>query len=138
MNIFFRKHPWKLKQKWIILIVEARFSMEGKGSYCILKVGNRFLGSRKVTGIQSHGGIFEIFRHRDGRNFVIGQPLKLTAVSLSSGTIDRLIWSQIQVSAPHFGKKFPISHHRIPILALFCFHKTYYSPSKCNNYLSLP
>ena len=82
--------------------------MEGIGSYCILKEGNRFRGSRKVMGIQSHGGRFEITRHQDGRNFVIGQPLKLTAVSQSSGIFDGLIWSQIQVSAAHFGKKFPI------------------------------
>ena len=120
------------------MIVEPRFSIAGIGSYCILKGGNRFHGSRKVTGIQSHGGRFEIPRHQDGRNFVIGQPIKLTAVSQSSGIIDRLIWSQIQVSAPHFGKKFPISHHGMVNLALFCFHKTYHFPSKCNNYLSLP
>jgi hypothetical protein len=87
------------------LIGERRFCMEGIGSYCILKGGNRFRGSRKVTGIQSHGGRFEITRHRNGRNFVFGQPLKLTAVSQSSGIIYGLIWSQIQVSAPPFWRE---------------------------------
>ena len=35
-ELFFWKHPWKLEQKLIILIVEPRFSMEGICSYCIL------------------------------------------------------------------------------------------------------
>jgi hypothetical protein len=100
--------------------------MEGIGSFWILKGENRFRGSRKVTGMQSDGGRFQIPRHRDGRNFVIGQPLKLTAVSQSSGIIDGLIWSQIQVSALHFGGKFQISRHGITNLALFCFHKTFF------------
>ena len=112
--------------------------MEGIGSFWILKGENRFRGSRKVMGIQSHGGRFEITRHQDGRNFVIGQPLKLTAVSQFSGIFDGLIWSQIQVSAPHFGDKFQIFRHGIANLALFRFHKTYFPPSKCNKYLSLP
>ena len=77
-------------------------------------------------GIQSHGGRFEIPRHQDGRNFVIGQPLKFTAVSQSSGITDGLIWSQIQVSAPHFGGKFQIFRHVIVNLALYRFHETYF------------
>ena len=97
--------------------------MEGIGSYCILKGGNKFHGSRRVTGIQSHGRRFEIPHHQDGFFFVIGQPLKLTAVSQSSGIIDGLIWSQIQVSAPHFGWKFQIFRHGIANLALFRFHE---------------
>jgi len=84
-----------------------------------------------------NGGRFEIPRHRDRRNFVIVKTLRLPAVSQSRGIIDWLIWSQIQDLAPHFGEKFQLSHHGMANLALFCFHKTYFSPLKCKNYLFL-
>ena len=103
------------------MIVEPRFTIEGIGCYCILKGENMFRGNKKVPGIQSHGRRFEIPRHQDRRNFVIGQPLKLTAVCQSSGIIYRLIWSQIQVSPAHIGGTFQISCHVIANLALFGF-----------------
>ena len=107
------------------MIVEPRFSIRGIGYYCILKGENMFRGNKKVPGIQSRGGIFEIPCHQDGRNFVIGQLLKLTAVCQSRGIIYRLIWSQIQVSPAHIGGTFKISCHVITNLALFGFRKTY-------------
>ena len=46
---------------------------------------------QKSAGIQSHGGRFEIPCHWDGRNFVIGQHLKLTAVSQSVVSLSGLL-----------------------------------------------